>query len=223
MSSSSNCTEDEFAEFRERLSRAGLTAELIREVNLDQGADLALAMVRALTGRLAARKVSRNEIRSSPRAADEVLPADHYRVCATYAPLPPFEELNGKLFGWANDLFKGTFIWEEHESCKGMDTTPGERDFFVKHFGRTMKSVDVILWAVENGYRVATEPEARDFAATHPDLQRNHWIVALGSFVESACDRYVAVLYYRDGERRLGTIYFGRTWYEDNRFLLVRV
>ncbi|OGL73199.1 hypothetical protein A3E39_03770 [Candidatus Uhrbacteria bacterium RIFCSPHIGHO2_12_FULL_60_25] len=209
-------------EFRERLSRAGLTQELIREVNLDKGADLALAMVRALTGRLAERRVARNEIRSSPSASGEVLPADHYRVQVTYAPLPPFAELNGTLFGWASDLFKSHFTWEDHETCKGIDTTPGKRDFSVKHFGRVMKSQDVIIWAVENGYRVATESEARDFAAAHPDLQRNHWVVALGSFVDSAGDRYVAVLYYRDGERRFGTIWFGRTWFEDNRFLLVR-
>lgn len=149
-------------------------------------------------------------------------PVEYLTAHVSYQ-LPSFEELNGTLFDWASDLFNGSYKWEDHESVRGqVDRTPGERSFLVKHFNKEMESDDVLAWADANGYRAATHEEAVDFAKAHPDLQREFWIVALGSFALRDGGRSVAILRRGGARRDLDGDWFGGRWGADGRFLLVR-
>jgi hypothetical protein len=148
-------------------------------------------------------------------------PVEHLVAFVSYQ-LPPYGELKDMVFNWASDLFNGSHVWEEHESVRGqIDRIPGKKSFLVKHFDRKMKSEQVIEWAEANGYRVATHEEAVDFAKAHPDLQRQFWIVALGSFTHGYDDRDVAVLYGDGARRDLDGGWFGREWDASDRFLIV--
>lgn len=160
----------------------------------------------------------------SPDAPATASVDGHYTIHVDYAPLPSIKDLERQFSGEQSisGLFDGR-AWENHESCKDMDETPGDRDFLVHQFNQHMTSKSVIDWAKANGYRVATHKEALAFAAKHPDLQRQFWIVALGSSTLHDDDyRYVAVL-FSDGRRRLlHGHWFGNAWYAGHRFLLVR-
>lgn len=143
-----------------------------------------------------------------------------YKVMVDYV-LPSPEAIK-KTFDWVSDLYDGR-PWENHESCKGVDETPGIREFLLKHFGKAMTSEHVLAWAEANGYRAATLKEILAFVAAHPDLQRQFWIVALGSSALRDGGRQCVPLLSSDGDgRRLFGNWFGRRWNAGDRFLLVR-
>jgi hypothetical protein len=119
--------------------------------------------------------------------------------------------------------------WQRHDSCDGMDETPGEREFLLRPFkksslrrhpGRTKRD-RVIAWGRAHGYRVPVLAETIAFAAAFPDLQRRSWIVPLGEFAYPNF-RWVPVLAGDAGKRTLEARLFSSVWREEHRFLLVR-
>lgn len=154
----------------------------------------------------------------------EPLPADHYRVTVTnlVVPAPAIEELK-RLFDLVSNLWDGTkFALQTHSSCAGIVQTAREKIFWVRNFGCDTISDEVIILAARDGYRPATLAEAIVFAAAQPDLQRQFWIVVLGSFTLDGGLRYVPVLTNGSDGRYLGDRWFGRRWGTGYRFLLVR-
>lgn len=145
-----------------------------------------------------------------------MLPANHYRVHVTYAPLPSFVELKRE-FGEDNVsvIFDGR-PWELHSSCAGMKKTPGDKTFLVKDFGREWKSEEAIAWGRDqrtqvapDGYRPATHDEEYEFHEAHPELLD---LIALGSFAMDGDGRYVAVVWDNDGQRTLVSVEFEDGW-----------
>lgn len=143
----------------------------------------------------------------------------HLRVMVDGSPLPSLADLNTKYFDWAPILFDDR-KWTYHKSCQNLQ--PGERDFLVKYFGNAVTSDEVFAWAEVSSYRPATHLEAISFSGAHPGLQRNIWIVALGS--SAMLDGYscVAVLCGTSSGRALSAGLLGSSWGPVNRFLLVR-
>lgn len=121
-----------------------------------------------------------------------------------------------------SDLFYGNYEWQPHLSCAEIDQTPGNRVMLLKRFNRKIMSEDAID-EMKRIYRPATHLEAYAFAKANPELQRQFWIVALGS--SALCDggRDVALLCsYSDG-RFLDCDVFDSEWGPDDRFLFVRL
>lgn len=145
------------------------------------------------------------------------LPANHYSVRMTYAPMPSFADLK-KEFGEDNVsvIFDGR-EWKLDSSCVGMDRTPGYKVILAKNFGRRWESEEAIAWGLAqrtavapNGYRPLTHEEKYEFQKAHSELFN---LVALGSFTLRGGVRCVAYL-WRDGNRRvLGDGKFGGRWY----------
>ncbi len=136
------------------------------------------------------------------------LPAEHYRVRVTYAPLPSLEALKAE-FGQNNvsDIFDGR-PFELHSSCADMDKTPGDRIFYMHNVGRKWRGEERIAWGLKqrsavapNGYRPAIPEEEYEFQKAHPELVD---YVALGS--SAMRDEYgcCATLWGRDGQRIFG-------------------
>jgi hypothetical protein len=121
-----------------------------------------------------------------------------------------------------SDLFTGNYEWQPHSSCAEIDQTPGERIMLVKYFGRETTSEANIAEMGKLGYRPATHLEAYAFAKANPELQRQFWIVALGSSTMDGADRYVAVLRSDSDGRVLGNDWFDLEWGSGHRFLFVR-
>ncbi|MCC7357280.1 hypothetical protein IT408_02120 [Candidatus Uhrbacteria bacterium] len=122
-----------------------------------------------------------------------------------------------------SELFYGNYEWKNHSSCAEIDQTPGERIMLVKHFNRAIESEDAIAEMDKLGYRPATHLEAYAFAKANPELQRQFWIVALGSSTRyDGDDRFVAMLCSVSDGRILGSDWFARGWRSGFRFLFVR-
>jgi hypothetical protein len=121
-----------------------------------------------------------------------------------------------------SDLFTGNYEWTNHPSCTGIDQTPGERIMLVKHFDRETESEANIAEMDKLGYRPATHLEAYAFAKANPELQRQFWIVALGSSAMDDGRRCVAVLGSVSDRRILDRGWFGYGWRSSFRFLFVR-
>lgn len=153
---------------------------------------------------------------------DVVLPENHYRVYCNYDPLPSYRPLNGIIFDWANSLFNGEYVWQSHHFSSKIDQRPGYRVFLVKEFDVGTGSEDAIAWADANGYRPPTLSEGIDFSAANPELQRQFWLIILGSSAMRGGHRYVPVLRGDSGERYLDYGWFGRAWAAGRRFLFVR-
>ncbi|MBI2475325.1 hypothetical protein HYV69_02770 [Candidatus Uhrbacteria bacterium] len=92
----------------------------------------------------------------------------------------------------------------------------------MKHFNREIMSEDAIAEMDKLGYRPATHIETYSFQKARPDLQRQFWIVALGSFALRGDGKYVAVLGSDSVGRIFGDSWFGNGWLADVRFLFVR-
>lgn len=119
--------------------------------------------------------------------------------------------------------FYEDYSWESHSSCADADQTPGNRVMLLKRFVRNTKSEVNIAKMNKLGYRPATHLEAYAFAKANPDLQRQSWIVALGSFIMYDGHRVVAVLCGHSGRRLLlYRRWFAHGWKPANRFLFVR-
>ena len=154
-------------------------------------------------------------------ATEKPLGEGEYLIPVTYT-LPSKADLE-KEYGKGNvsDLFDGR-PFQKHASCEGMDETPGDKVFLVKHFGRETESEANIAEMDKLGYRPATHLEAYAFAKAQPELQRQFWIVALGSFAVLVDDRYVAMLRSVSSGRIFGLSWFVSRWNSDYRFLFVR-
>jgi len=142
------------------------------------------------------------------------LPANHYRVHLTYAPMPSLADMK-KEFGKNNvsDIFDGR-EWELHSSCVGMDKTPGEKVFSLHDVGRSWEREEQIAWGLAqrtaiapNGYRSPTHDEEYEFQKAHPELSN---YVALGSSAQLDGGRCVAYVWSGGGQR-----IFGRYWVDD--------
>ena len=121
-----------------------------------------------------------------------------------------------------SDLFTCNYEWQPHSSCAEIDQTPGERIMLVKHFGRDTTSEANIAEMDKLGYRPATYLEAYAVAKANPELQRQFWIVALGSSAMVGGGRYVALLCSDSDRRILNGYWFDFEWGSDYRFLFVR-
>lgn len=150
------------------------------------------------------------------------LAENEYLVPVSYAPLPSFADLE-KEFGniCVSNLFDGR-EWKDHSSCVGIDKTPCDAVFLVKHFDRETGSEDNITEMDKLGYRPATHIEAYEFQRKHPELQRQFRIVALGSFAMDDVRRCVAVLSGNSDRRIFGNDWVGSRWSAGFRFLFVR-
>ncbi len=166
------------------------------------------------------------------KATEIVLRAEEYLVSVTYAALPAMAELE-RLFSknGVSALFNGSYKWEQHESRKDFDKVPGDKAFLVKQFTPKeieemggLKSENIIAWGLRNGYVSGDEKEAYAVGISPEtcDLQRQFWIVALGSSTVRGDYRFVAVLCSHSGGRVLGLDWFGRGWDSAFRFLFVR-
>ena len=150
------------------------------------------------------------------------LAGNEYLVPVTYAPLSSYAELEQE-FGKGNVsyIFDGR-PFTKHASCSNILETPGNKIFFVKHFGREINSDTAIAEMDRLSYRPATHIEAYAFQKVHPYLQREFWIVVLGSFALDDNIQYVVVLGINSGSRFFGRGWFGNGWNAGNRFLFVR-
>jgi hypothetical protein len=121
-----------------------------------------------------------------------------------------------------SDLYFVNYEWQPHSSCAELDQTPGSRIMLLKHFGCSTKSEANIAEMDKQGYRPATHLEAYAFQKANPELQRQLWIIALGSSVMCGDYRYVAVLGSDSDMRVLDIGVFSRNWTSDDHFLFVR-
>lgn len=155
----------------------------------------------------------------------DALPADHYRVHITYAPMPSLADLK-KEFGEDNvsDIFDGR-PWELHSACADMVKAPGNKTFLVHDVGRDWRGEERIAWGLAqrtevapNGYRPATREETYEFAKARPELVD---FVGLGSFTMSDDDRYVAGVWRYGSRRILDSDWFDDGWDRRGRVLFV--
>ena len=154
---------------------------------------------------------------------EQPLGEGEYRVFVDYT-MPHDKETLEREFSEGGIWYRfiGSYEWQLHPSCAEIDQTPGERIMLVKHFDRETKSEQNIAEMNTLGYRPATHPEAYAFAKANPDLQRQLWIVALGSSAINCGDRFVMVLDGSSSRRVLGHSSFGSSWVASGRFLFVR-
>jgi len=91
------------------------------------------------------------------------------------------------------------------------------------HFDRNISSEDAIKEMDSDGCRPATLMELLALGVTHPELQRQFPIIALGSVWRDSDDRrQVPFLDVDDDDRGLSLYYFGSGWDASCRFLGVR-
>lgn len=91
------------------------------------------------------------------------------------------------------------------------------------HFDRYMTADEALFELDKRGLRAATLPELLAFGETHPDVQREFPIIALGSVWQSRSGRrYVPCLWSRSDERFLDLGWFEFRWHAVYRFAAVR-
>lgn len=133
------------------------------------------------------------------------LPPNHYRIHVTYAPLPSLEELKQE---WGEDRISTSFDGRQfqlHESCIDMDSTPGDRVFYIAD---NLSMHGCIDWGLKQrsrvaprGYRPATHIEVYEFAKAHPELSN---YVGHGSYPAGCPSRLPCVRKNGVGVRRFG-------------------
>ncbi|MFA5936248.1 MAG: hypothetical protein WC787_05365 [Patescibacteria group bacterium] len=145
-----------------------------------------------------------------------------YLVPVDYTALPSFTELE-KEFGKGNvsNLFDGR-SFQKHASCANLEESHSDKIFLVKHFNREVELEDAIAEMDKLGYRPATHIEGYAFQKANPELQRQFWIVAPGSFAPLGGGPCVAVLHGLGSMRVAGCSWFDNKWRSDFRFLFVR-
>jgi hypothetical protein len=164
--------------------------------------------------------------------ADRPLGGTEYVVPVTYdmprdkAALEAQISKNG-----VSDLFYGDYEWQNHASCAGIVQTPGPKNMLLKQFTPKeikemggLESENIIAYMDARGYRPATHLETYAFGV-NPEtsgLQREFWIIGLGSFALVGGGRCAAVLRAGGGRRILGYGWFGYAWDAHDRFLFVR-
>lgn len=111
---------------------------------------------------------------------------------------------------------------ELHDSLRKIKCKAGDRAVFLKRFDQASDSDQVITWANANGYRLAFPAEREAFTKANPDLQRQYWIVDLGTFANERDGRGVPLLCGNSTARRLDHQWFSKEWSADTRFLLIK-
>jgi hypothetical protein len=97
-----------------------------------------------------------------------------------------------------------------------------DKEVFLFHFVKNMSSEAIIALMDKAGYKPATIWDLLSLGASHPDLQREFPVVALGSVAELVGFRFVGCLRRCDSERDADLNDFGREWGGGYRFLAVR-
>lgn len=96
------------------------------------------------------------------------------------------------------------------------------KDVFLMSYDETMSSEEVEKDLDKKGMRACILPELLALGAQYPELQKEHYIVALGS---RWCDphslEYVPVLSGLDGNRELRLLLSGSEWSQHARFAAV--
>lgn len=90
------------------------------------------------------------------------------------------------------------------------------------HFGKDIESDDVLAELDKLGLRAAVLPELLAFGETHPEVQREFPIIALGSFANESGNRRVPYLDDWLGRRKLDLCWFVSRWHDRCRFAAVR-
>ncbi len=119
-------------------------------------------------------------------------------------------------------LYYGSYKWQKHSACADMSEVDGDRVMLLKKFNGRSTSEACIKLMSSLDYRPATHIEAYAFAKAYPELQRQFWIVALGSYAIRGANKVVAVLYGCAEKRSFDHRRFDFDWGADDRFLFVR-
>lgn len=120
-------------------------------------------------------------------------------------------------YDWMNDD-----ITEEHFPFNKREN--GEVELHVVHFGRDIRTKEVLARLDERGLRPAELPELLALGATHPNLQRDYPLVALGSEWRNPGGGVdYAILGERGDRRNLLLIWSGSDdeWHDYYRFVAV--
>lgn len=135
--------------------------------------------------------------------------------------MPSFAELE-KEFGEGNvsSIFDDR-LFKYHPSCKDIEHRETE-EMILKQFDRNISSEDAIAEMEKEGYRPATHLELYAFAKANPELQRQFWIIALGSSALRGDYPFVAMLCGDFSRRILDDCWFDRGWVAGERFLFVK-
>jgi hypothetical protein len=149
------------------------------------------------------------------------LPADHFRITIKNVPNPIYTAL-GKAYDWVSGLWHERHAVKLQGSLRELTLSTGDKVVFLKRFDRRVTNSQAIDWAFENGYRLAFPAEREAFSKANPDLQRNFWIVDLGSFALSGNRTYIHVLREDSHEWSLTDDTFFWGWPPETHFLFVR-
>lgn len=98
-----------------------------------------------------------------------------------------------------------------------------EHKAILVHFNKGMNSEEVLAYGEEHSLEPAKAEDLLAFGAQYPELQREFFIVALGSVWQFHGDRNVLVLNSFDGERYLTVGWFDGDWFGYCRFLFKKV
>ncbi|MCK9370241.1 hypothetical protein M0R04_10075 [Candidatus Dojkabacteria bacterium] len=94
-----------------------------------------------------------------------------------------------------------------------------ESEYKLYHFDKYISSEDVIEEMNKDGYEPATLQDMLNWK----DWNGKDWVVALGQmWLDSFSSRYVSVLFFDGGKRRLGLTWFDLDWDDVCQFLAVR-
>ncbi|MFA6198140.1 MAG: hypothetical protein WC734_03235 [Patescibacteria group bacterium] len=98
-----------------------------------------------------------------------------------------------------------------------------EIEIIIVHFGRDMRTEDVLREIDARGFCAATLPELLALGVAKPELQRLFPIVALGSVWRSPCHSlHVACLDSGNAKRGLRLRWYENDWFDNYRFAVVR-
>lgn len=138
-----------------------------------------------------------------------------FMVTVDYARGLP-EMIKAGKYDYANDDITAEHFPIVGEGKQGLE-------ILLVHFGKDMESNDVLSELGKLGLRPATLPELLAFGETHPEIQREFPIIALGSVWQNRDgSRHVPYLGGWCGGRELFLIWFGDRWSGDCRFAAVR-
>jgi hypothetical protein len=159
-----------------------------------------------------------------------VLPSDHVLVPFNYAPTPPMADLKRIYKGGVSSIFDGR-KWKRHSSA-AISTRPDDHVVWLAAPPREVldDSEEIIVWGRDqrtevapHGYRpIKGQNELLDLHKAHPELCKQFWMPALGSFtLDDDSYRNVAVLYANDDGPYLDGRWFDSVWFGGNRFPFV--
>ena len=146
----------------------------------------------------------------------------HFRITVESVALPTYADLIANYGdGNVSELWdESKYKLELHESLRELTPPTGEVTVFVKKFDRPTTSEKAFKWADQHNYRLVFPWEREVFSKTYPDLQRESWIIDLGSFtLDDDGNRCVPVLYKVIGLRYLDNRRFDCQWLASHRFL----